>query len=125
MTYGIFFQGFGHNDDGPHYIGEFNVSAVDIESCRVRVKVSESALQMFAGEIVKLSGQPKAGLSKAIVRKWGEEKIREYLQSSWRLPDCLCLGTAPGPAGCHVLASVDAQIMLRRWGILEEECASW
>lgn len=109
----------GHSTEGPYYVGVFNITADEGVPKVVQVKLTESAEEIFAEEVTVGGSQFNSIVREAIIMKWGKEKIQELVDGGKELPQSLSLVTRPTPGHALLVTPVDAQLMLKRWGLID------
>lgn len=109
-------------DNGPYYVGTFHVGRAGSMLRPVLVKLTFSAAELFAAEFEQLTGRRADAIVRGhVIASWGDEKIREWLASSRELPEDLSIVTRPSSGNSYMITPVDAQLMLKRWGLADQE----
>jgi hypothetical protein len=104
--------------DGPYYIGDFYVSRGEEMPKPVQVKLTYRAEGVFAGQLQ--DRDMDFIIREHIISRWGDETIHKWLDAERSLPDSFTLGTqASDDPSVYQLLPLDAQLMLKRWGLRE------
>ena len=110
-----------HRGSGPFYAADFYVSRGSSLPKPVLVKLTDRAATVVGAEVKKLTGRDfNFQLREHFIVRWGEEKIRELLSAGHQLPDEISIVASSGSGYAFPITALDVQLMLKRWGLLED-----
>ena len=102
-------------EEGPYWVGSFNVTEGASEPQPVRLKLNQHAEAIFARALSARPIEPE--LLARIIERCGQEKVGELLEAGAELPAELSLA-GPGAEQAVVITHAEAQRMLTRWGLI-------